>query len=169
MTSLFFSLVLPLMLAESAPIQPVDHDFMGKYIAATIVLTTLVGGGTFLLGRRRMTVEPQPLSVKLEEHFVPRREFDNYRADVAIDFARVEAQQQRLFERVDQKHSELLETIRMTAEVGVKGRVAIWEEVNAQGKAIVAAETKVEIGERLERLGRTLLETRAPGRRANGG
>jgi hypothetical protein len=156
--------MLPLLSFLAATAPPTDNSnviFAGIVSVLGVVSTIIARVTGKRDGRteeqaRRVTIDQQPVGVKLEDHFVTRREFDNFRADTAINFTKTEAAILRSADRIDNKHLELLATIETAAKTGTNGRVAIWEDLKEQGERLAAVESKVDIGERLERVAKEL-------------
>lgn len=128
--------------------------FSAEHVAALVIAIVSAGGlGAFGMKKVAETrqIKPDPLRVAQHE-FVPRREFDAFRSDVRDGFTRLESELSRQGERVETKHLELLATIERAAKVSVDGRVALWNEVNMQGKQIAALDKSVDIAGLMKRI-----------------
>lgn len=160
-------MTLDLSILANAPVPPADNS--GAIITGFVVavIGAVFAGLANLKGRRdgraeSVKIEPQPLAVKMEDHFVTRREFDLLRTEVTTGFAKAEALINRMTERVDAKHHELLATIERAAKTGTDGRVALWNELRDEkdrvnnrigelGQRIAKTEACREIGRSIER------------------
>ena len=154
-----------LTLAQTTPPSDTSGSIITGFVVAVIgaVGAAVANVAGKKAGRAEtLKVEPQPLAVRMEEHFVTRREFDILRGEVTAGFTRAEALITRMAERVDVKHNELLATIERAAKTGTDGRVHLWNElrdekdrVNAQFKEqaerVAKVETSIDLGQRLER------------------
>lgn len=146
---------LPLM-AASAPAS-MSAGEVGAIIGGLIAF--LIGGG--FLGKKitesqRVSIDSQPLQVKMEENFISRREHDSFRAEVRMDFRKLELAIERGAQRVDEKHLQLLATLERVAKTGVDGRVHIWNELKEQGKQVSAIEERTNTGKEIARLIETI-------------
>jgi ParB-like chromosome segregation protein Spo0J len=149
---------------------PIAADNSGSIITGFVVavIGAVFAGLTHMQGKKAgraetLKVEPQPLSVRMEEHFVTRREFDLLRTEMVTGFNKAEALITRMSERVDTKHKELLDTIERAAKTGTDGRVHLWEdlkkykkevadEFKEQGERVAKVEAGVQLAERVERI-----------------
>ncbi|WP_193214947.1 hypothetical protein [Luteolibacter marinus] len=154
-----------LALLANTPAPSIPADVVAYLLIA--VVTVMGGGGAFLgkkiIDSKKVTIDPQPLQVQMQDHFVSRREFDALRAEVRVDFAKLEGLISTQNERVERKHMELLATIERAAKTGVDGRVALWNQLREdkddaantfkeQGERIAKVEAGVDIAGRFERV-----------------
>lgn len=153
--------ILLFILAEAAPIQPVDHDFMGKYLAATLAfggLLTLLG---FQIGKKRV-------SVSFEEQFVTRREFERLESQVTTNMAEVKglfAQTMQAVKegnaatdrRIENQNKRLSEQIATVAKAAYDGRKGIWAKVNEKSESLAKLEERTNLVDGLARLGEVLV------------
>jgi hypothetical protein len=141
--------LLTLLAQTSGGISPQD---VGIIIAAVLGALGIgaVGGNKIANAKR--------VSVSMEEQFVSRREFDAINAQNSTAITRLEGIILRGADRVEEKHLELLATIERAAKTGTDGRVALWNELNAQGKRLAATEAHVDVAARLERITTELLK-----------
>lgn len=101
-----------------------------------------------------------PLRVELEKEFVRREEWTQWRGEVRSDLAKLEGMMQRVFDRVDTKHNELLQTIERAAKTGVDGRVALWNELRDQVQRIAKVEASSDVASGLKAIAVELKETK---------
>jgi hypothetical protein len=127
-------------------------DMVAGLVIAIVV--SLTGGG--VIGKK--IADARKVTVTMEEQFVSRREFEKHQAATDAGFIKLEGIMTRQADRVETKHLELLATIERAAKTGVDGRVALWNELNAQGKRLAATEAHVDVAERLERITTELLK-----------
>jgi len=107
-----------------------------------------------------VTVQNNPLRVQMEKEFVRREEWTQWRGEVRADLAKLEGMMQRVFDRVDSKHSELLLTIEKAAKTGVDGRVALWNELKAQGRELAVVSTHTNVAGAVKDLAEELKQCR---------
>lgn len=148
-------LTLSLLLATATGM-PMDQ------VAALVVAIVVAMGGGGVIGKK--IADARKVTVTMEEQFISRREFERHQAETATDFVRLEGLMTRGADRVETKHLELLATIERAAKTGVDGRVALWNELNRQGKQLAATEAHVDVAERLERITTELLKRQNPGK-----
>jgi hypothetical protein len=137
----------------------IPADQVGIIIGA--VITALLGGGYIgkKVGESKMEVGPQPFSVELRKEFLTRADHDTYRAEVRADFIRMESNINRMADRVDNKHLELLATIERAAKIGLDGRVALWKELKPMGHELAALRATSNVADQLAKLADTLEKT----------
>lgn len=139
--------MIPELIATSASLEPgLEPATVGTIIGSVVL--SLLGGG--LIGKKvtenKMTVEPQPqpqaLAVKMEEHFVTRREFDKLEGVVAVNSNKMEALFEKAVEKMEERHDRLTESIDKTSKNAYEGRARIWKEVNDQGSRLKSVEDR---------------------------
>lgn len=109
---------------------------------------------------QEVSVTNNPLRVELEKEFVRRDEWQTWRAEVRGDLGKLEAIMERIFDRVDTKHTDLLATIERAAKTGVDGRVALWNELREQGEKLAKVEGNVDVAKSIGQLAAELKEAR---------
>lgn len=117
---------------------------------------------------REVTVAGQPVGVRLQESYVTRGEFLEFKAEIKADvrdmrsavdkvseviLLRDEAMRRALKETTD----TLGEKIEAVASGAFEARRRLHETVNAQGKSLAAMETKADISKGLASLGRAIM------------
>lgn len=140
-------------------------ETVGLIIGSVIV--ALISGG--VLGKKvsdstRTTIDPQPLRVEMAKEFLTREEHNVYRAEVRADIKKLETNYERMTDRVDTKHLELLQTIERAAKTGVDGRVAIWEDLKPLSREVAALKANSNVAEQLAKLADTLKQTQRNGK-----
>lgn len=133
------------LIANAAPVQPVDHDFMGKLVAGLIALGALGGVFGFQLGRRKVSLEPQPLAVKMEDHFVTRREFDSFKGEITADIKEIKGLFRETVALIRQQQENLTKDIRDMGTGAYNGRQKIWDKVNDQGERLKSVEDRIPL------------------------
>lgn len=118
---------------------------IGALVAAILVGLGCGGVGTAKLMEKRMRISTDDEGLRMAKDYITRTEHEVFRAEVRADFLRLEAISQRVFDRVDTKHLELIQTIERAAKSGLDGRVALWDEVKAQGKSIAGLRENVNV------------------------
>ncbi len=162
------SILITLILAASAPVEPASHVFVGQLVAGLIALGTLGTLFGFQLGKRRITIDPQPLQVRLEEHFVTRREHDKLEAYVMTTAARmeglftqtmaaVEQQGKTTGRRIENQNERLTESIREVAKAAYDGRSKLWTKVNEKSEDLAKLEAKTDVAREIGKLGEGLI------------
>lgn len=157
--------LLFILLAEAAPIQPVDHDFMGKYLAATLAFGGLLTMLGFQIGKRRV-------SVSFEEQFVSRREFERLESQVTANMTEVKGLFQQTMQvikdgaavterRIENQNKRLSESIEKVAKGAYDGRGKIWNRVNDDSKAfaedLAVLKERSNFADGIEKLGEVLV------------
>lgn len=127
-------------------------------VAALVIAIVLAMGGGGVIGKK--ISDARKVTVTMEEQFISRREFEKHQAATDAGFTKLEGIMTRQADRVETKHLELLATIEAAAETGVNGRVALWNELRDQGKALAKVEERTNIGDRLERVARELIQNK---------
>lgn len=107
-----------------------------------------------------VTLTNNPLRVELEKEFVRREEWTTWRGEVRADMAKLEGMMQRVFDRVDTKHNDLLNTIERAAKTGVDGRVALWNELRDQGQRLAKVESSADVSSGLKAIAVELKEAK---------
>lgn len=143
--------------------------FSAEQVAALIIaLIAGLGGGGFLGkkisdSKQRITVDPQPLHIKMEDHFITRREFDAFKGEIRNDVTEMKGLFRETMSKIEERDKSLTEKIERVAKTGVDGRVAIWNQVREdkdtasdtfkqQGERIARVEAGVDIAQRFERV-----------------
>jgi hypothetical protein len=122
----------------------------------TVILVPILKNKWQAQAKAEVVVGPQPFIVDFKKEFITRAEHDVYRMEVRADFQRVEANFQRMSDKVETKHLELLATIERAAKTGVDGRVHLWEALKPLGNEVAALKATSNVAQQLEKLGATL-------------
>lgn len=166
--------MIPQILIHLANTTPPNPDNSGAIITGFVV--AVIGAiGTALagiMGKRSgraeaVQISNQPLQVKLEEHFVTRREFDKLEAAMSRDVAemkglfqltmqKVEDQNKNLTSKIERQGERLSEQIVAVSKGAYEGRKGIHQKLNAQGEQIAALEAKADVARELGKFGTAL-------------
>lgn len=159
MTMLLFHL---LFLANASGFSP-------EQVAALIIALIAGLGGGGLIGKKvsdskqRITVDPQPLHIKMEDHFITRREFDAFKGEIRSDVMEMKGLFRETMTKIEERDRSLTDKIERAAKTGVDGRVALWNQLRDdkedaskhfkdQGERIAKVEAGVDIAQRFERV-----------------
>ena len=107
-------------------------------------------------GKQEVIVGPQPFEVELRKEFITRTEHNEHRAEVKADFIRMEGSINRMTDKVESKHMELLLTIERAAKTGVDGRVALWNELKPLSNELAALKATSNVADQLAKLANSL-------------
>jgi hypothetical protein len=110
-----------------------------------------------------MQITNQPLQVKLEEHFVTRREFDKLEATIGRDvmemkglfertMQRIEIQSSNLTTKIEKQGERLGEQIAGVAKTAYEGRKGIHQKINEQGEQISALRENADVAKEIGKL-----------------
>lgn len=122
-------------------------------------LALLLGGG--FLGKKQgkaqaqaeaQQIGPQPFMVKMADEFVTRREFVELKSEIRNDVTEMKGLFRETMLKIDAQNTNLTEAIEDGIKEGRLGRVAIWNEVNPQGKKLAAVEAKQDVAEQIGKL-----------------
>lgn len=112
---------------------------------------------------KKVTLENQPLHIRLEDQFVTRREFDAFKSEIRVDVTEMKGLFRETMLKIDERDARLSAKIEAAAKTGVDGRVAIWNQIRddkkdaaealkEQGERIAKVEAGVDIAQRFERV-----------------
>jgi hypothetical protein len=163
-------LMLHLLILGNVPAAPPADSFSTSSLLAILgAIGTLVSGiGAVLYGKaqknqgqeeqkkKQVEVSNNPLAVKMEDHFVTRREFDNFRSEVRIDVTEIKGLFGRLtdkFDERDKRYQDKLEDrdLKLSAKIeavasgAYEARRRIHEKVNDQGERIKSLEDRTPL------------------------
>lgn len=94
-------------------------------------------------GKKRIQIEPQPLAVKMEDHFVTRREFDGFKSEIRSDVTEIKGLFQQTMTKIDTQSATLTRDIKEMGTGAYNGRQKLWEKVNDQGERLRSVEDRV--------------------------
>lgn len=148
--------MIPEILATAAAASNgVDPQTVGLIIAS--IIGSLITGG--FVGKKvsdKVHVGPQPFVVEMKREFITRDEHNQFRAEMRADFIRMEGTINRMSDKVETKHLELLATIERAAKTGVDGRVALWNEIKPLQQEVAALKATTNVAAQLEKLGASI-------------
>jgi len=94
-------------------------------------------------GKKRVQIDPQPLAVKMEDHFVTRREFDGFKSEIRSDVTEIKGLFQQTMTKIDTQSSTLTRDIKEMGTGAYNGRQKLWDKVNDQGERLRSVEDRV--------------------------
>ncbi len=106
--------------------------------------------------RDQVTLTNNPLPVKMEDHFVTRREFDTFKGEIRIDvtemkglFGRLtdkfEERDKRYQDKQDERDERLTKKIEAVASGAYEARRRIHEKVNEHGERLKSLEDRTPV------------------------
>ena len=146
------------LLAEAAAPGASDMNYLTTG-AITALGAILTGALAYSRGKatREVTIDKQPVGVRLHEAFVTRTEFLEFRGEIKTDVREIRAGIDRLTTILDERDKKLSDMIERVASGAFEGRRRIHEEVNAQGKQIAAIGVNADISKGLTTLGKAIM------------
>lgn len=159
------------LLAETAAASPPSDQFSaGTLLAILGGITTLVTGiGALIHGRTQkaagakeqreresVNIANNPLAVKMEDHFVTRREFDTFKVELRVDVSdmkgmvsqiatKMDERDKRYQDKLDERDSRLSSKIEAVASGAYEARRRIHEKVNDQGERLKSLEDRTPV------------------------
>lgn len=94
-------------------------------------------------GKQRVQIEPQPLNVKMEDHFITRREFDSFKSEIRGDVIEIKGLFQQTMTKIETQSATLTRDIKEMGTGAYNGRQKLWEKVNDQGERLRSVEDRV--------------------------
>jgi len=106
--------------------------------------------------RESVAITNNPLAVKMEDHFVTRREFDTFKTEIRVDVSDIKGMFGRLtdkFEERDKRYQDKIEDrdaklsakIEAVASGAYEARRRIHEKVNNQGERLKSLEDRTPV------------------------
>jgi hypothetical protein len=166
--------LLLMILANAGTTPPPPADNSGEIITGFVVavIGAIAAGIALVKGKQAGRAESvqianQPLQVKLEEHFVTRREFDKLEAAMSRDVAEMKGlfqltmqelktQTTNLTQKMERQGERLSEQVIAVSKGAYEGRKGIHQKLNHQGEQIAALEAKGDVAKELGKLGNAL-------------
>ncbi len=147
------------MMAQAAQATPPAPDPLDKLLPwITAFVVAVIGAVGASLAHKsgkasRVQIDPLPLPVKMEDHFVTRREFEKLETTVLIGatkmeqlFTRavekIEERDERLSLRIDDRDERLTSKIEGVANTAYQGRQKIHIKVNDYGERLKSLEDR---------------------------
>lgn len=157
------------LLAETVP-APGDSFSVAGLLAILGAIGTLVAGiGALVHGKNQkavgvkeqqardnVTLTNNPLAVRMEDHFVTRREFDSFKGELRVDVAdmkgmvgqlatKMDERDKRYQDKLDERDSRLSSKIEAVASGAYEARRRIHEKVNDQGERLKSLEDRTPV------------------------
>lgn len=106
--------------------------------------------------RQKVDITNNPLAVKMEDHFVTRREFDTFKVEIRNDvtdikglFGRLtdkfDERDKRYQDKIEERDSRLSQKIEAVASGAYEARRRIHEKVNDQGERLKSLEDRTPL------------------------
>jgi hypothetical protein len=147
------------LLAQTAAAQNPDTfsgEMLIKILGAIAALVGAVYGGTKLSKSQPVKIDPLPLPVKMEDHFVTRREFDSFKTEMRVDvtdikglFGRLtdkfDERDKRYQDKFDERDQKLSNKIEAVASGAYEARRRIHEKLNDQSERVKSLEDRTPI------------------------
>jgi hypothetical protein len=164
----FFVLPALGLLAQAAPADNSGTIITGFVVA---VIGAIGAAAANVMGRRsgraEVTIGNNPLGVRVEDHFVSRREFDELKIQVAGNMQKVEglfAQTMQAVKdgtaatdrRIENQNKRLGDTIEKVAKAAYDGRGKIWNKVNDQAEKMAVLQERCDVADGMKNLGEVI-------------
>jgi hypothetical protein len=101
----------------------------------------------------------QPFRVHMEEQFVTRREFSELKAEIRSDVTEMKNLFEKTMTKIDTQNTSLSEAIEEGVKEGRLGRVALWNELNPQGKKLERVAAQQDVAEQIGKLADAITKT----------
>jgi hypothetical protein len=123
-----------------------DTQVSGAWVTGFVV--AVIGAISAALAHRagrssRVQIDHQPLAIKMEDHFVTRREFDSFRAEMALDITDIKGLFEKTMTKLDSQNTALTADIRAMGTGAYEGRQKIWNQVNEHRERIAVVEARL--------------------------
>lgn len=132
--------------------------------AITAICTALTGIVAYTKGKtdRKVKIENQPIEVSMQERYVTRTEFAEFKGELKADVREMRGSYDRLTMLIDERDKKLTEMIERVAQGAFEGRRRIHDVVNQQSKEIAALGVKADVSKSIGKLGAAIMETIKP-------
>jgi hypothetical protein len=125
------------MMASTGGISPTD---VGTIIG--VMVLSLVGGGVIQKKFLNGSHDSGSLRVTMEEQFVTRREFTDFKAEVRTDVVEMKGLFQQTMQKIDIQNTNLTNDIKAMGTGAYQGRHKLWEQVNEQRERVSKLEER---------------------------
>lgn len=120
-----------------------DTQVSGAWVTGFVV--AVIGAISTALAHRsgkasRMQIDPQPLGVKLEDHFITRREFDQFKGELRNDITEIKGLFAQTMQEIKAVNGTLTKDIRDMGTAAYNGRQKLWDQVNEQRERLGVVE-----------------------------
>lgn len=128
--------------------------------AAIAAVCSLISG-IVLYGKGRqarvVTIDKQPVEIALQEKYVTRTEFAEFKGELKADVREMRGSFDRLTMLINERDVKLTEMIESVAKGAFEGRRRIHEEVNAHGKQLAAIDARTDVSKCIGKLGNAMM------------
>lgn len=114
-----------------------------------------------------LTLGPQPFMVTLQEEFVRRTEFREFKTEMSLDIKEATVLLRELGKEVNAKHLELIEALQSSAAVDREGRVALWNAFRPVAEKVTALAATSDVANQLGKLAEAIASKNLPPPRGN--
>lgn len=154
-------MILQLLAANIPPAEGMNYLTTSAIAAVCSMVSGLV-----LYGKgkqhRNVTLTNQPVGVRVEDTYVTRVEFNDFRTVMRDEVSKME----RLFDKtvtlISEQNKHLTDNMNAIASGAYEARRRIHETVNKQGERLAQVETKADIGKGLASLGKAIMSSNKP-------
>jgi predicted transglutaminase-like cysteine proteinase len=120
-----------------------DTQVSGAWVTGFVV--AVIGAISTAVAHRtgkasRVTFDQQPLGVKLEDHFITRREFDQFKGELRNDITEIKGLFAQTMQEIKAVNSTLTKDIRDMGTAAYNGRQKLWDQVNEQRERLGVVE-----------------------------
>ena len=126
-----------------------DPDMIsGKVLIAVIgaIGALITGVLSHQAGKRQsFKIEGQPLAVKMEDHFVTRREFENLEGRIRADVVEMKGLFQQTMSVIERRDKSLSDKIESVASSAYEGRRRLHDKANDHGERIKSIEDRMPV------------------------
>lgn len=151
-------MIMMQILAEVSGTPP-DTMISGNWITTSVVAVISALGIAWArnsgkaAGRAEaQQIGPQPFIVKMTEEFVTRREFVELKGEIRNDVTEMKNLFEKTMIKIDGQNTSLTEAIEEGIKEGRMGRVALWNELNPQGKELAALKATGDVAAQIGKL-----------------
>lgn len=147
---------IPMLLAVAANPGDMNYVTTGAIVAVGSVIT---GAIAYAKGkqRRSVTVENQPVGIRLEKEFVTRTEFAEFKGELKADVREMRGSYDKLVMLIDERDKKLSDMIEKVASGAFEGRRRIHDEVNKHREQIAAIGVNTDVSKNIGKLGAAIM------------
>lgn len=132
--------------------------------AIAAVCSAISGAVLYARGRqkREVTIDKQPVGVRLHEAWVTRQEFLDFKGEIKADVREMRGTFEKLATIIDERDRKLTEMIEKVASGAYEGRRRLHETVNSHGQQLAVLAAKTDISKGLGSLGAAIKQAIKP-------
>lgn len=140
------------LLADGMPVDTVSLGALGTFLTGigAIIMTFVKRADFKAAGRkeaeeRNVNIQGQPLAVKMEDHFVTRREFENLEGRIRTDIVEMKSMFRETMTVIERRDKSLSEKIESVASGAYEARRRIHDKLNDQGERLKSLEDRTPV------------------------